>query len=544
MQKLGGFFAAFVVVGLLLSPAAQAQNPATAEDIAALRRELRVLAERDQRQIDALERQVRSLSAALARRSAAPVNVAAPTYPAPPANAAAPEKPPAPAVVAGAAPAPTVPEPPLPPLPGRSVVPPYTGTGPGTPGPSLTTPAAPISSGGDHVILSLSGQIDRALLYGNDGHDSKVRNVDNGNSSTRFRFVGEARPFAGAVAGINLETEIKPNSSATETLTQNISQPATASPFTIRQAEVYGGHPDFGEVRLGFGSAASYLTAETDLSGTAVVTYEAVADFDGGFAFRQKGTATVPGGIRGAFVLSPADSYGPAVGSVFNFFDGLVRDDRIRYDSPVLEGFQFATSVLDGGAFDFATRYAREYDDFRIAGGLGLAFAKIRSHTQPGSYGYAGVPAGAGGISLAGTNSAPGAPTVADDSANGSDQLDGSVSVLLKNGLNFTVAGGVRDPRYHDPTGRSLRPDLVYTKLGYQHRFLDIGLTAFSVDFAQNDELIFAGDRARAYGIAAVQNIDRFGTELFLGGRYETLDRSFGQYRPIVAVMSGARVRF
>jgi hypothetical protein len=175
---------------------------------------------------------------------------------------------------------------------------------------------------------------------------------------------------------------------------------------------------------------------------------------------------------------------------------------------------------------------------------MGLAFAKIRSHSQPGSYGYAGVPAGAGGISLGGTNSAPGLPAVADDSANGSDQLDGSVSVLLKNGLNFTVAGGVRDPRYHDPTGQALRPDLIYAKLGYQYRFLDLGLTAFSVDFAQNDELIFAGDRARAYGLAAVQNIDRFGTELFLGARYETLDRAFGTYHPILAVMSGARVRF
>ena len=31
---------------------------------------------------------------------------------------------------------------------------------------------------------------------------------------------------------------------------------------------------------------------------------------------------------------------------------------------------------------------------------------------------------------------------------------------------------------------------------------------------------------------------------LFVAGRYETLDRAFGTYRPIVAVMSGGRVRF
>jgi len=156
----------------------------------------------------------------------------------------------------------------------------------------------------------------------------------------------------------------------------------------------------------------------------------------------------------------------------------------------------------------------------------------------------AGVPAGAGGISLGGTNATPGAPTVADVTASGAKQIDGSVSVLLKSGFNFTVAGGLRDPHYHDPAGRSLSPSLIFAKLGYQERFLPIGLTAFSIDFTENNDVIFAKDEARAYGIAAVQNIDQFGLELFVAGRYETLNRAFAAYRPIKAVMTGGRVRF
>ena len=35
-------------------------------------------------------------------------------------------------------------------------------------------------------------------------------------------------------------------------------------------------------------------------------------------------------------------------------------------------------------------------------------------------------------------------------------------------------------------------------------------------DFAQNDELVYAEDQARTYGVAAVQNIDQFGLELFI----------------------------
>jgi hypothetical protein len=544
---------ALFLAGLTFVPAAQAETASTADEIGALRRELRALAAKDQQQIDALQRRVQALSAALAKsrtppptasatpRAAIPPVATLPIEPKPGANVPLPIEPKPESVSPSGMPM-------LPPqmlnLPGRSVVPPYTAGGPGLPGPAPVTPAAAMSSGGNRVRLSLSGQVDRALLYGNDGLSSNLRQVDNNNSSTRFRIVGEAQPLADTVAGMNLETEIRPNSSATQTLTQNLPQPASAVTYTVRQLEVYGGNPEWGELRLGFGSTASYLTTEIDLSGTAVASYVQVPDYDGGFAFRQRGAALVPGGAHGALVLSPAASFGPAVGSVFNYFDGLQRDDRIRYDSPVWEGFQFATSVLDGGAFDAAGRFAREYDDFRIAGAVALVFANSRSHGQPGAYGYAGVPAGAGGISLGGTNSAPGAPTLADVSASGSKQLDGSVSVMLKSGLNLTVAGGVRDPHYHDPTGASLSPDLIFVKLGYQERFLPLGVTAFSIDFAQNDELIFKGDTARAYGIAAVQNIDQFGTELFVAGRYQTLHRAFASYHPLIAVMSGARVRF
>ena len=343
---------------------------------------------------------------------------------------------------------------------------------------------------------------------------------------------------------MNLETEIRPNSSASVTLTQDLPQSASTTTFTIRQAEVYGGNPRYGEVRLGFGSTASYLTAENDLSGTAVASNVQVPDFNGGFAFRQKGSAMVPGGANGAFELSAAGSYGPAVGSVFNYFDGLGRDDRIRFDSPVWQGFQFATSIVDGDAFDVAGRFARDYGIGRMVASVGAAFATGRDHTQPGAYGYAGVPAGAGGISLGGTNSAPGSPTVANVSANGSNQFDGSVSILFNDGFSLTFAGGVRDPQYRDPTGRSLSPDLIYAKLGYQRKIFEFGKTAFAVNFAQNDDLIFAGDRARAYGVAVVQEVDRFATDLYVSGRYETLDRDFASYDPIIALMTGARVTF
>ncbi len=420
-----------------------------------------------------------------------------------------------------------------------------------TPGSVPPTPAAPVSSGGDRVKLSISGQVDRALLYGNDGKASNLRNVDNNVSSTRLRFVGEGRVTDTMTGGSNLEAEIRPNSSSTTTLTQNLPQPAAAATFTVRQAEGYVQDPAWGGVRLGFGSTASYQTSEIDLSGSFTATYVNVPDIDGGFAFRQRGSARVPSSNT-AFVTSPDGAFGPAVGAVFNFFDGLLRDNRIRYDTPMFGGFQFAASLIDGGAFDTAVRYAAKFDGHQFAAGIGFVDADSRRHIPitaisgfPGApanlYGYAGVPTGSNGTTNLAT---PVAPNAGDISANGSKQFDGSVSFLMKNGLSLTTAGGYRDVNYRDPIGRKLAPVLIYTKLGYRFAWLPYGDTAVGIDYTQNEEVQFHGDTARAYGIGVVQFVESLGTELFAVAKYQTLNRTFARYDDLIALSTGARVRF
>jgi predicted porin len=499
--------------------------------------------QQSQQQIEALQRQVDALSRK--ERQQLPASAAG----IPPANAALSFQTPPPATAPG-----------LPPpdarnvvvtqqpgnLPGRTVGPPNTATGVGPPGGPQPVAAAPVSAGADKVRVSLSGQVDRAILYGADGKSSNIRNVDNIISSTRFRLLGEARPFPDTVIGANLEMEIRPNLSNQQTIVQNLPQPAGSVFPTIRQADVYLANQDYGGVRLGFGSTASYLTNEFDLSGSFIAHYVGVAEMDGGFAFRQRGAALVPNGPGGKLVLSPGGAFGPAVGSVFNNFGGLGRDDRVRYDTPVWEGLQFSTSYVDGGSYDAALRLGRSIGEFRIIAAAAGMDATHRNHTPTANLGYAGVPTGdSNGTSLAGVNAAPSAPSLADVSPNGSRQFDGSISVLHDSGISLTMAGGVRDPRYLDPTGHQLSPDLFYVKLGYQHDFFSFGRTAFGVDFAQQDEVIFAGDVARSYSIGIVQNIDAAAIEIFASLRRETLDRSIGgRFDPIYAAWTGARVRF
>src|SRR5438067_11455783 len=190
--------------------------PAQAEKLDTVLQQVRAQLEQDQRQIDALRRQIDQLQKRVEQ-------------------------------------VPVIPPPGVPPrdalnvvvtqqpgnLPGRSVGPPNTASGVGTPGAPQPEPAAPISSARDRIKVSLSGQVDRALLYGDDGKSNALRNVDNIISSTRLRPVGEGRVTPETTLGTNLEMEIRPNLSNQQTITQNLPQAAGNVFPTIRQAELF-----------------------------------------------------------------------------------------------------------------------------------------------------------------------------------------------------------------------------------------------------------------------------------------------------------------
>jgi len=74
---------------------------------------------------------------------------------------------------------------------------------------------------------------------------------------------------------------------------------------------------------------------------------------------------------------------GPAVTNVFNYFSGLGRDDRIRYDAPSWHGITPSVSAADGGAWDIALRHAGESDNFRVVGALAYADATSRDDPLP-----------------------------------------------------------------------------------------------------------------------------------------------------------------
>lgn len=196
------------------------------------------------------------------------------------------------------------------------------------------------------VDFKISGQINRAAMYVDDGSTAKWFFVDNENSSTRFRFTGSNEFDNSWKVGIVWEVEMQSNSSDEVSMDDTDIDGIT---FRERKIEFWVGHK-IGKLWLGQGDMASNGTAEVDLSGTDVAHYSSSADIGGSFEFQDKGAGV-----------------GITVGGSRSNFDGLSRRDRVRYDTPTFAGFYASGSVAGSSRWDAALRYAGDFGWAKLA---------------------------------------------------------------------------------------------------------------------------------------------------------------------------------
>jgi len=348
------------------------------------------------------------------------------------------------------------------------------------------SPLKMVTSGKENVSLAISGQVNRMALYADDGDESRWFQADNDNSSTRVRLQGKAKLDDEWSAGTNIELQFESNSSADVTIDQNASVIGSDS-FTERKLELFLASDQLGKLSLGQGDTASNGTAETDLSGTDIASKSELATLGRRINFTLSGT--------------PGTSSGTNIGDMFNNHDGLSRDDRVRYDSPSFSGAKLSTSWVDGDEWDVALRYGREFDGTEVA----LA----------GSYWDAGATGQIDGYSASG-------------------------SVMLPFGTSLTLAYSALN---NQTVGRN-DEDFFFAKLGQQFKATGLGKTAISIDYSQANDQRVNNDSGTAVSLAAVQKIDKLGTELYAVLRQYDADIPNVSTENIMVGGFGARVKF
>jgi hypothetical protein len=342
-----------------------------------------------------------------------------------------------------------------------------------------------VKAGNPKGSVKIYGQVNKAVLYSNDGDNGDVYLVDNDNSSTRVGLEGAIKPNEKYTIGTRIEVEYQTNPS---NLVNQEDKRVEDIGFQKRYLDLWVDANTYGKFSLGYGSTASDGTSEMDLSGTGVVGYSAIADMAGGQLFYDKNTNTL------------SDT---PINAAFSNMDGLGREERLRYDSPSFSGFVGSASYVSEGGGDLAVRYTSTMDAFKLAAAVAYA--------NPGS-----------------------SSDIVDD------QLAGSLSVLHDSGFNGTFAMGTRDQKGAGVSDAGF----FYTKFGYRGRWCPLGVTSLSADYGRASDFDVNGDDADTFGLQMVQALQEWGTEAYLGYRFHKLDRNGADYDNINAIMTGMRVKF
>ena len=327
------------------------------------------------------------------------------------------------------------------------------------------------------VDLRLWGQVNRAALYADNGTESEWFHVDNDSMPSRFGVAGDYKPevWGGWTFGGQIELGFKSDNSTEVTF----GGPDPEFKVDGRKIEAYAKNKKYGALSVGQGDMASNGTAEEDLSGTYVAAYSQVR-------FAAASLAFGPG------------TNGPVLKEVFNNFDGLHRDDRLRYDTPAWRGLSAAASVAGEEFFDVALRHAREFGGHRVSSAA--AFAR---------------------------------------KGPGVDQWSGSCSLLLACGLNFTAAVGGQNVAGGDGSPRS-----GYGKVGWKLDWFPCGATMLAVDYSRNEEVAQADDLAESCAVIINQRVDPISSELYATVRRYALDRADEECDDLFVFMGGVKVAF
>ena len=193
------------------------------------------------------------------------------------------------------------------------------------------------------VSLEIYGQVNKALLFFDNGEDEDAFIVDNDVSGSRFGLKGSASIKPGWTAGYRIELDVQ--DAASDKVSENDDDPDDE--IKIRINEVYIEGERWGRLTIGQGQTASDGSSEVVLGNS--LSDSSIAS---GNAIGIAGLGDTP------------------LGNFADNLDGKGRDDRIRYDSPSVYGFILSASWGDDDFWDVALRFKKEWNSIRLAAAI------------------------------------------------------------------------------------------------------------------------------------------------------------------------------
>lgn len=225
--------------------------------------------------------------------------------------------------------------------------------------------------GNRKVSLTVSGLVNEALLFWDDGSESNVYVGTNEAAQSRFRVLGEAEITKGWKAGYLIEIGVR--GARLDRVNQN--EPTTSSSnaaadfISTRHSAWWLSSKDYGKLWVGLTSDAADGITEINLANTnhfASANKQNLGDGGSGFFLRRNGalldgTGGNPNLKWGNFVVPGGQQGIPGEGH---------RENLVKYETPTFAGFTASAAWGEDDFWNIALRYKGEGGGFKFAGGI------------------------------------------------------------------------------------------------------------------------------------------------------------------------------
>ncbi len=216
--------------------------------------------------------------------------------------------------------------------------------------------ATAATKGNRAVSVNITGQVNKMLMWWNDGELKDVYIADNTTSGTRFGIDGEARISRALKAGYNINLRV--NDARSIDLSQ-IDDDGEEGVLETRFAEFWLQHNLYGRLTIGQTSPATDEVINANLGGTSGVTSADIALIGGAMRLRRRNTPFEN-------LLGPVESTrGTTMRSFVRDLD-TPRRDGVRWDSEQYYGFVASAFWGENDFWDVAVTYARSFSDWRV----------------------------------------------------------------------------------------------------------------------------------------------------------------------------------
>lgn len=348
--------------------------------------------------------------------------------------------------------------------------------------------------GNRKVSLEVSGHVNEAVLWWDDGVQSNIGVYTNDNSRTRFRFKGEAKIDADLKAGYLIEIGVRGANSKRfdqedpDGCTTPIPEETTPIPscgLDVRHSVWYINSKTYGRIWVGKTGGAGENVTEMNLAATKdILKYSDIEDTGLGL-FTLSGTNRLANrsstsGRTGLEWRQLIRGGGDQPGEGRRF-------DMIRYDTPEIAGFKGIVDFGEDDTWEVGLRYEGEFNGIKIASAIAYGentegpLDAFNADPEPGFQCL-------GNFFNGETIGGPGTDTKCR-------QLGGSVSVMhVESGLYANFAAGYMeddainfDPGFQAGAIPDDRSSFYAFEVGIEKKWHELGKTTLFAQYYHND---------------------------------------------------------